>query len=146
MEAHGIATSLFRAIYRRRKPRLPETKKPHLAWFPKYRIPLALPATVLNGEAPEQELERILAPLGFELDYWTRAAIHFGRGKTWGDFSIRLVRLRLTFPLPLRTDTEALLEVADVCLFDTGDLWRLSGEIRDRICPGASNESTVAEE
>lgn len=55
------------------------------------------------------------------------------RGKRWGDFSVKHIRLSLAFPFPLATDSEMRVEVADVCLFDTGDLWRLCHEIRDTL-------------
>lgn len=145
MEAHNIATSLFRAIYRRKAAKKPGPKKPWLAWFPKYRFTVRPAAEIVDSEAPEQVLEARLAPLGFALDYWTREGIHFARGKTWGDFSIRLVRLHLCVALPLKYETEVTLQVADVCLFDTGDLWTLTRELREILSDDGDNIGRVGE-
>ena len=126
-------TSLVRAIYRKRRPCSLEARKPRLKWFPKYEISIQLPRKVVKSDTPEEELEKILAESGFKIDCWTRESIQLTRGKSWGDFSAKLVKLRLTLPLPLKESSSMKLEAADVCLFDTGDLWELTNELAQRI-------------
>ena len=128
-----MINSIFQVIYRRRKARSLERKKPMLAWFPKYRVSVRLPVAVTQSPSPAEELEALLAASGFKLDCCTKEAIHFTRGKSWGDFSIELMRLRLSFPTPLLEYSEMILEVADVCLFDTGDLWVLANELAESL-------------
>jgi hypothetical protein len=97
----------------------------------------------MAADVPSDELEQRLEPLGFELSHWTREQVFFMRGKRWGDFSVDYIRLCLAFPFPLATDSEMRVEVADVCLFDTGDLWRLCHEIRATLASdrAASNRN-----
>lgn len=104
--------------------------------MPKYTVPVRLPDSVLAVEKPGDELERRLAALGFKLSHWTREQVFFARGKSWGDLSMKYIRLQIAFPFPLAPDSEMRVEAADVCLFDTGDLWRLCHEIRDELVDG----------
>jgi len=96
-------------------------------------MPIRLPDSVLAVEKPSDELEQRLSKIGFELSHWTREEVFFARGKHWGDWSTKYMPLRLVFPFPLTTDSEVRVEAADVCLFDTGDFWRLCHEIRDEL-------------
>jgi hypothetical protein len=133
IEIDGLFTSAFRYFYRRRAPTPLEPTEPRCKWMPKYMVPVRLPGSVLAAEAPSDELERRLAPLGFKLLHWTREQVFFARGKSWGDFSMKYIRLQVAFPFPLEPESAMRVEVADVCLFDTGDLWRLCHQIRDAL-------------
>lgn len=133
IEIDGFLTSVFRYLYRRRDPSPLEPEKPRFKWLPKYSVPVRLPDSVLHAKAPSDELERRLAALGFKLSHWTREQVFFARGKSWGDFSMKYIRVRIVFPFPLVAESEMRVEVADVCLFDTGDLWQLSHQVRDSL-------------
>ncbi|MEM9305041.1 MAG: hypothetical protein AAGE01_23220 [Pseudomonadota bacterium] len=134
MEPEGLLLSLFRWIYRRRSPRPPGEVKPRLAWLPRYRVPCTIDGSLRQGG--EDALEARLETLGFEIDHWTKEAVVFKRGHRWGDFSVELVRLRLTLPRPVEAISWFQLELDDVCLFDTGDLWALSGELEALLKAG----------
>jgi hypothetical protein len=136
IEIDGFFTSVFRYFYRRRHASPLELNEPRFKWMPKYTAPVRLPPSVLAAEAPSDELERRLATLGFTLSHWTREHVFFTRGKSWGDFSMKYIRLQVAFPFPLAPESEMRVEVADVCLFDTGDLWRLCHQIRDELAGG----------
>jgi hypothetical protein len=138
IEIDGFLTSVFRYFYRRRNPSPLEPEKPRFKWMPKYTVPVRLPDPILAAEKPSDELERRLSALGFTLSHWTREQVFFSRGKTWGDFSMKYIRLRLAFPFPLAAESEMRVEVADVCLFDTGDLWQLSHQLRDLLAGTAA--------
>ena len=133
IDIENFFTSLFRFFYRRRAPGPLELKKPRFKWMPKYVLRVRLPASIVTAEAPSDELEQALKPLGFQLSHWTREKVFFARGKSWGDFSIKCIRVMVSFPTPLAPECDMLVEVADVCLFDTGDLWRLCHEIRAQL-------------
>lgn len=133
IEADGIVVAIFQWIYRRRKARPLEEKKPWLKWFPKYRATLRPAPGILKSEDPSRSLEICLEPIGFKHESWTKETIQFTRGKSWGDFHAKLIKLRVSFSYPLGETVEMRLEVAKVCLFDTGDLWKIAHEIKDRV-------------
>lgn len=102
-------------------------------WEGKYRTELELPDEILHADEPDRVLEERMGDLAFELDSWTSEAIRFTRGKPWGDFSVKLIKLQTSFPLPLQRKTSMKLEVASVCLFDTGDTWEVCRDLVDRV-------------
>ncbi|MCC5805333.1 MAG: hypothetical protein JJU00_03290 [Opitutales bacterium] len=133
VEAEGITVALFRWIYQKRKPRPMDEKKPWLKWFPKYTVTVKIPPGILQNDNPDERLEERLAPMGFRHEAWTKEAVHFTRGKSWGDFHAKLVKMRLSFTHPLQANCEMRAEVASVCLFDTGDLWKVASEAQHRV-------------
>ncbi len=133
MEPESILLSIFRTLYKRRSASAVEATKPRLKWLPKYQLDIKLPAQIFCDGSADEKLEILLGHFGFEIDCWTKTQILFSRGKKWGDFSIKLLKLRISFPMPLTESSTVLVEVADVCLFDTGDLWSLTSEIKAYI-------------
>jgi hypothetical protein len=133
VEVDGIISTLFRVIYRRRKVQPLESRKPFIKWLPKYRTEVQVPEPVASSDDSTLALEGILEELGFELAHWTRETVVFRRGKSWGDFSVRLIPLHVSFSLPLRGTCFMDVEVATVCLFDSGDLWKLTHELRELV-------------
>lgn len=131
---------LFRWIYRRRPARPLDTKKPWLKWFPKYEVKVRLPPEVLQSPDPDKLLEDRLSHSGFQHEAWTKTAIHFVRGKSWGDFHAKLIKLRVSFPHPLKSEVKMRVEVARVCLFDTGDLWQIAREIKANVEAAAPSQ------
>lgn len=142
IEAEGIAVALFRWIYRKRKPRPLDKKKPWLKWFPKYAVSVRIPPEVLDSGNPDEQLENRLAAMGFRHEAWTKEAVHFTRGKSWGDFHAKLIRMRISLSHPLQSVSEMNVEVAGVCLFDTGDLWKVAREAKERIEGVAPEDSS----
>ncbi len=133
IEAEGIAVTLFRWIYQKRKPRRLDKRKPWLKWFPKYTVSVKIPPDILESENPDELLENRLTPTGFQHEAWTKDALHFTRGKSWGDFHAKLIKMRISFSHPLQSVSEMKVEVASVCLFDTGDLWKVATEAKQRV-------------
>jgi hypothetical protein len=133
MDFTSAITGLFRILYRRRGPTAREPRKPVLKWLPKYEVAVGIPGEVLAAEEPHRELEGMLEDFGFSLEAWTPGRVNYARGKAWGDFSVKLIRIRVSFPTPLEAETTMRVEVADLCLFDTGDLWRLTGRLAERL-------------
>ena len=123
----------FGFLYRRRSPSRLSRRRPRLKWLPKYRAKVALPDEILQAKEPDRVLEERMGDLGFELDSWTRDAIRFTRGKSWGDFSVKLIKLQASIPLPLQRKSSLKLEVAGVCLFDTGDTWDVCRDLVERV-------------
>ena len=133
MEIESFLTFIFRSFYRRKKAQPTELNKPRFKWFPKYEVPIVLPQKLIASADYSDELELILGQIGFEINYWTKKAIHFKRGKSWGDFSLKVIRINVSIPTPLTENSTMLVEVADVCLFDTGDLWLLTNELDELL-------------
>lgn len=129
MEPEGILMSIFRYFYKKRKATPLEQDKPKFKWLPKYFVPLQLPENITLNNMPNEALEKLLLHFGFTFKYATKNHLYFSRGKSWGDFSIKLIRINLIFDNNLNENTTMNVELADACLFDTGDLWALSTEI-----------------
>ena len=102
--------------------------KPRLAVFPKYRTSLDPP----SGESMEA-LEEKLAEYGFRKSRESEESVTFSRGSLLGDFSIRLAKMSLKIAKPIVPGTTARLEAAWVMAFDTGDLWDLLSELREKL-------------
>jgi len=100
-----------------------------LKWFPKYIVPLSLTKAVISSTEANEQLETILIKFGFTFQHATKTQICFSRGKSWGDFSINLIRIYLIFDTPLSEITMMKVEIADMCFVDTGDLLTLSTEL-----------------
>ncbi len=59
--------------------------------------------------------------------------IRFTRGSILGDFSVQIAKVDLTFRLPLDTETVLQVEYGAFAAFDTGDLWKFTTELKDRL-------------
>ncbi|MFC3094001.1 hypothetical protein DRW07_11010 [Alteromonas sediminis] len=129
MEPDGILISIFRYFYKKRKAGPLEPKKPLVKWLPKYVVRVPLGTKVTSSSKPVDELESMLESFGFTFKYATKTQLYFTRGKSWGDFSISLIRIHLIFDTPLVENTLMTIEMADMCFVDTGDLWKLSTEL-----------------
>ncbi|MCA9122725.1 MAG: hypothetical protein H6822_20615 [Planctomycetaceae bacterium] len=125
--------ALMTYVYRRKSwQRLP-AKKPSLACFPKYIVPCNLPNSVFATADPRVALEDRLAEMGFAYDRHTLREVAFTRGYSKGDFSIEIVKLNVTFPLPLVAETEFKIEFGWTGGFDTGDLWLFATTLRTHL-------------
>lgn len=131
-----IAVGVFRFVYRRKRPKALPGSRPRLQWFPKYRAQVAPSERIMNAEDRDKAFAACLEPMGFALDSWTPDRIRFTRGRDWGDFSIRLIKLNLSLSHPLEREAFVELEVGSVCLFDTGDVWKVCQEVVERVEAG----------
>ena len=137
VEAEGIFVAFFRWIYRRRRARSLEARKPWFKWFPKYCAKVHPAPEIRESAEPDNRLEERLQAVGFKHESWTKGTTHFIRGKSWGDFHAKLIKIRVSFSHPLTPVSEMRVEVANVCLFDTGDMWKVARELKD--CVEAAN-------
>lgn len=144
MEPEGILISIFRYFYKKRKAGPLEQKKPLIKWLPKYVVPLTLGKRITSNSEPNDKLESMLENFGFTFKYATKSQLYFTRGKSWGDFSINLIRINLIFDTPLNEETLMTIEIADMCFVDTGDLWILSTEILKYFSEQAQLETLEA--
>jgi len=129
LEPEGILISIFRYLYKKRQARTLESKKPMIKWLPKYTVAIKLKKELASNFNSHEALGNMLVNFGFTFKYATKSELYFTRGKSWGDFSIKWIRINLIFDLPLGEETSMRIEMADMCFFDTGDLWSLSTEL-----------------
>ncbi|MCC9609061.1 hypothetical protein LOC68_07125 [Blastopirellula sp. JC732] len=108
---------------------LPE-QMPRLAWFPKYRCRCQLAESIRNSADPLREIALRFESLGFECDRQTPLALHFTRGHARGDFDVRLAKLNVAVTMPAAGEVELSVKAEWLVLFDTGDLWRQTDELK----------------
>lgn len=117
-------------VYRRKSWQPLPNQKPWLACFPKYRVRCTLPGSVFETPDPRVALSDRLAEMGFAYERHTLRDVHFTRGYNKADFSIEIVKLNITFPLPLTAETEFRIAFGWAGGFDTGDLWLLAKKLQ----------------
>ncbi len=57
----------------------------------------------------------------------------YKRGSVLGDFTIKIAKVNLFFSLPLESETKLYIQYGTFALFDTGDLWKFTNEIRGKL-------------
>ena len=110
-----LAMLVSRRLYKRAPFRNHKPPKPTFVWFPKYETTFQ--------SAPEA-IRESLCSLGFESHESDHNA--FTRGKWYGDFSLRLTRLKAEIDPEQRA---IRLSAPRMILFDTGDMWQLTQDI-----------------
>ncbi|MGF1579639.1 MAG: hypothetical protein ACFCD0_09775 [Gemmataceae bacterium] len=119
--------------YKLRWPSTLPPTKPFISWFPKYRTVVVLTPVVVENQEPEMALLYRLNQLGFVEMGRDIDQIRFTRGSILGDFSVQIAKVDLTFRLPLDTETVLQVEYGAFAAFDTGDLWKFTTELKDRL-------------
>jgi hypothetical protein len=114
-------------IYRIRPYRELPDRKPHIAVLPKYQAKLNLAGMTVD------ELESRLNKCGYQKNKESDNAIVFSRGSVTGDLSVEALKSKFTVAKPFAESTQATLEAAWMVAFDTGDFFRLFGELKERI-------------
>ena len=128
-----VALVGFTILYKALPHRSLGYKKPFISLFPKYRTNVALPASVLNAQVPENELEKLLSTYGFEKKSQNTNIAKYSRGHILGDFSIKLAKVNLLVTTPESDSVNVSIEAAWVVAFDTGDFWKFLTELKDKI-------------
>lgn len=127
----GALVVIFVAYRLKTSPGLPDTK-PAFCLLPKYRVSLRLPPDIVSSSDPISVLGQRLAEFGFSESKREAGFVRYSRGSLLGDFSIKIAKVNLTFPLPLEADTVVEIAYGQIAAFDTGDLWRFATELKAR--------------
>ena len=103
-------------------------KRPRFALFPKYRTHVAR-SDELKGPG---KVEKELSEFGFaKVKVFGRASF-FTRGHLLGDFSVKVIKVRLgVYQEP--GGVGLTLEAAWVAAFDTGDFWVFLTELKQKL-------------
>lgn len=145
MSILGAALGLD-GMYRGKRPRMLPMKKPHFCLMPKYVTPISYASDILDAEDRLAALDKRIAALGFEQESQDAGSATFIRGHLLGDFSTKIVKLRLIFDRPLDKGANVVVEYASpMLIFDTGDLWAFATELKE-LLERPAKKSPVEEE
>jgi hypothetical protein len=109
-----IAVCVFTAIYKVVPFKVWKGNKPKFVLFPKYTA---------KFETSVEAIESALLNLGFSKS----ASGQFSRGKVYGDFSAKSIKLSVTIDTP--TNQIKVCASFFGILFDTGDIWQVTSDI-----------------
>lgn len=102
------------------------SKKPFFQLFPKYYW-------TLDSKLDEAGLQKVMSKFGFSLKKEGEDKLIFHRGSVLGDFSIKIAKVDVVFEKPLDSGSRINIEYGAFALFDTGDLWKFSLELRKKL-------------
>ena len=125
--------SYFYNRYKGGTAQLLPSKKPFFCWLPKFKTTVELPPKIVNYGNPLQSLGDKLQELGFRLESQEASYARFTRGSKYGDFSTKIMKIDLTFSTPIKQETDMLVEYGEFAAFDTGDLWKLTNEVKQHL-------------
>jgi len=120
------ALAVFTLAYKFAPYRSAGEKKPVIALFPKYRKRIQVKYT-------PDELESRLTSCGFSKSGVNNKITYYYRGSLLGDFSIKLIKVKLGVSEPENGMSDITLEASWVVAFDTGDLWTFITEISNKL-------------
>ena len=129
--------ALVQGCYLAYSPKALPTTKPSWSWFPKYRFSCELAPLPEGTDARSWVCQR-LGENGFTVLQETNKSIKLKRGYPKGDFAIELTQVNVTVSLPVNENADVLVEYGWVCLFDTGDLWSFSEELKRQLGQASS--------
>ena len=113
-------------IYRLLPFRSVSKSKPFLSIMPKYR-------TEVETNLSSSELELKLAQYGFKKSKVGSGIDYYDRGTLLGDFSAKLLKVKLGVSNPVNRKTTITLEAAWIVAFDTGDFWSFINELKTKL-------------
>lgn len=128
----GLITYFYNK-YKDGTAQLLPNKRPWFCWLPKFKTTVNLPSTIVNYADPLQSLGDKLQELGFRLEYQETGFARFTRGSKYGDFSTKIMKIDLTFSTPIKQETDVIVEYGEFAAFDTGDLWKLTTEVKQHL-------------
>jgi len=109
-----VAVSMFTAIYKVMPFKAWKESKPKLVFFPKY---------VAKFESSLEAIESTLLELGFSKS----TDGNFSRGKVYGDFSAKSIKLAVIVD---KSNSQIRVYASFFgILFDTGDIWQVTSDI-----------------
>ncbi len=121
-----IALLVLSFLYKFAPYRLIENKKPRLDFLPKYK-------TSIRCEHSLENLEKMLAEYGFKKSGVKDGITYFYRGSLLGDFSIKLIKVKLGIQVLDKQKMEISLAAAWFIAFDTGDFWTFMKELGSKL-------------
>ena len=129
----AVTVAVFLCAYKLGAPVRFPTVKPRFCVLPKYDVRIIPPSYLIEAADPTAELARVLKPLGFAQSRKTDKFSEFSRGSLLGDFSVEIAKVNLTFSLPIISDLHCRAVYGSFAAFDTGDLWTLCSELKNKI-------------
>lgn len=132
--AMGVVLVTLHLRYRSKSASQMPTERPSFCWQPKFVVEFELPDAITTATDPVNSLGDSLGQYGFKEVRQQPDSVMFARGHTLGDFSIKIAKVTLTFPLPLEKHQSAEAGYGSYAVaFDTGDLWTFTVELRDKV-------------
>jgi len=101
-------------------------RKPLVALLPKYKKSIRL-------NISQEQVESKLATYGFKKSGSKDGFSYFERGSLLGDFSVKLIKVKLGVKEPHVGLSEVTLEASWVVAFDTGDFWTFITELANKL-------------
>lgn len=128
-----LAMAALTFIYKQKS--YSDTTSGKIAWLPKYQVKITLPQAILHAQKPWVILDELLTPLGFRRCNEDYFPIEYRRGHVLGDFSSKIIGLKLIFhEMPSGCyECKVTLEATWMVLFDTADLWKMLQTIKRAI-------------
>ena len=112
--------------------------RPKFSLLPKYR-------TLIDWDSPAPDaiaIEQKFSECGFRLVQSDDRTMHYQRGHLFGDFSVKLMKLKCTITIPENSSSTLTVEAGWMIAFDTGDLWTFTSELREKLQSDGIQTST----
>lgn len=121
-----VAMIILTLVYRVLPYRLASDKKPSIALLPKYK-------KHISTSLMHSDLEGKLAQYGFKKLGSKNDTIYFTRGALLGDFSVKLMKIKLGVTPLEPYKFEITLQAGWLVAFDTGDFWTFITELSRKL-------------
>jgi hypothetical protein len=121
-----VGLTVFTLAYKFVPYRTPGKTKPLIALLPKYRKRIRIECTA-------NELESRLASYGFSDSGTTNGITYYHRGSLLGDFSTKLIKVKLGIAELEDGMSDITMEASWVVAFDTGDFWSFITELSSKL-------------
>lgn len=102
------------------------SEQPVFAPFPKYKNKVPAPDS-------DNRVEEVMSSLGFKKKKDRGGLTKYSRGSIAGDMSIKLMKVNVTFCPVSDGKLPYSVEAAWVVAFDTGDHWKFTKELGDKL-------------
>jgi len=130
-----IALALLKVLYVLKSPISMPARKPLFCALPKYWAVVKVDTAILGSDDPTKVILSSLESLGFHVVNRGPLSVNLSRGHILGDFSMKIAKLNLRISLPPARETNLAIEYGALfgIAFDTGDLWRVTTELIERL-------------
>ena len=129
--ALAVLKLIFMVVYKLKPYREMAATKASIALLPKYKAEV----TLADELADSVVLEKKLASFGFKKSSEKDGRIYFVRGHMLGgfSFSIKYIKLKLSFKNLQNGKSEITLESSSPIALDTGDCWAFLTELSEKL-------------
>lgn len=97
-------------LYKTKKPVPMPAVKPAFCLLPKYSATIQLSKEIVAAENSVAALATQLESLGFSEASRSEQSVRFTRGSLLGDFSVKIMKIELLFPLPIEPISEVTVQ------------------------------------